>query len=226
MRFAAVTTAAARAASIGSALAVVVLTGCAADPPSAVVGVVASGCGARSVGSGAFVDDDLVLTSAHTLRGADSVTVDVAGRSLDAVIVAFDPDLDLAYLRVEATGASPSPLTVSDGDPASRATAWAVRDGQPVRLDVEVVRRIRLETEDVYVEGETVRPAYELRAVVEPGDSGGPVVADGDLIGVLWARSTQTPGLAYAIDAARGSTTIDEQVATGDLSAVDLDRCD
>ena len=197
--------------------------GCAADPPSAVVAVVATGCGDRTVGSGAFVDDDLVLTSAHTLRGADVVTVEVDGRSLDADVVAFDPQLDLAYVRVDARGIAP--LRVSAGDAGTRATAWAVRDGEPAGVAVEVVRRIRLETEDIYVEGETTRPAYELRADVEPGDSGGPVVADGVVIGVLWARSTRTPGLAYAIDVGRGSATIDAQVATGDLSAVDLARC-
>ena len=206
-------------------LAVVLLAGCAADPPSAVVGVVVSGCGAQSVGSGAFVDDDLVMTSAHTLRGAEVVTVEVDGRVLDAEIVAFDPDLDLAYVRV-GNGAASAPFRVADGDIGARATAWAVRDGEPVRLDVEVVRRIRLETEDIYVEGATVRPAYELRVDVEPGDSGGPVVVDGNVIGVLWARSTRTPGLAYAIDVVRGSATIDEQVTTGELGAVDLDRCD
>lgn len=197
--------------------------GCAADPPSAVVGVVVTGCGARTVGSGAFVDDDLVLTAAHTLRGAESVTVEAGGRRLDATIVAFDAELDLAYVRVD--GGTGAPLRVSDGDLGARATAWAVRDGEPVVLDVEVVRRIRLETEDIYVEGETVRPAYELRADVEPGDSGGPVVADGGVIGVLWARSTRTPGVAYAIDVGRGSATIDAQLSTGDLGAVDLDRC-
>ena len=149
----------------------------------------------------------------------------MAGRSLDGDVAAFDPDLDLAYVRVESSG-SVTPLAVTDGVVGTRATAWAVRDGEPVALEVEVVRRIRLETEDVYVEGETVRPAYELAAAVEPGDSGGPVVADGGVIGVLWARSTQTSGLAYAIDVNRGSATIDTQLATGDLSGVDLDRCE
>ena len=184
-----------------------------------------NGCGARTVGSGAFVDDDLVVTAAHTLRGADTVTVDVAGRKLDAEIVAFDPELDLAYLRVDGVGA-PRPMRVAAGDVGGRAAAWAVRDGEPVRLDVELVRRIRLETDDIYVEGETVRPAYELRADIEPGDSGGPVVADGDVIGVLWARSARTPGVAYAIDVARGAATIDAQLLSGDLGDVDLDRCD
>ena len=184
-----------------------------------------TGCGDRTVGSGAFVDDDLVITTAHTLRGADTVTIEAAGRTLDAEIVAFDPELDLAYVRVAASGAV-TPLRVADGDVGMRATAWAVRDDEPVALEVEVVRRIRLETEDIYVEGETVRPAYELRATVEPGDSGGPVVTDGRVIGVLWARSTRTPGLAYAIDVGRGSATIADQLTTGDLSDVDLARCE
>ncbi len=205
-----------------------VLPGCATDPPSGVVGVVVTGCGARTEGSGAFVDDDLVITTAHTLRGADTVVVDHGHRELAAEIVGFDPELDLAYLRVRPEGAV-RPMSVSSpADPvaAGRATAWAVRDGVPVALDVEVLRRIRLRTEDIYVEGDTTRPAFELRADIEPGDSGGPVVVGGDVIGVLWARSTRSLGRAYAIDVGRGSTTIDEQRSTGSLGDVDLTRCD
>ena len=200
--------------------------GCASDPPRAVVGVVADGCGPVSaVGTGVVVGDDLVATSAHTLRGADHIDVVAGGARYTAEVVGFDPDLDLAYL------AAPLPPGIAPLDVGTshegRATAWAFRGGSVVAVPVEIVRPIRLETEDIYVEGATVRPAYELHASIRPGDSGGPVVVDGAVVALVWARSTRDDVVAYAIDLARGRARIDEQRATGDLGDdVDLARCD
>jgi S1-C subfamily serine protease len=47
------------------------------------------------------------------------------------------------------------------------------------------------------------RPVLELRAAVRPGDSGAPLVGrDGTIAGVVFARSTERTGIAYAVDAA------------------------
>ena len=203
--------------------------GCAADPPSSVVGIVVDGCGSvRTTGSGVVVDDDLVLTSAHTLRGATSVVVEAGRERREASVVGFDPDLDLAYLRADLAGIRPTGIVrADDGEPGfDRARAWAVRDGTVVEIDVDVVRAIRLETEDIYVEGATVRPAFELRATLEPGDSGGPILTGDGVVGVLWARSTRNSDVAYAIDAARGTSRLDAQLVDADLGDVDLHRCD
>lgn len=202
-----------------------VVTACAPDPPSAIVGVVVEGCPpGRDTGSGALVDDGLVLTSAHTLRGAESVVVTRGDDEVPATIVGFDPNLDLAYLAVDLVG---EPLVVDSSglERGERGRAWVVRDGDAVPVDVVVERRVELHTEDIYVEGETVRPGLELAADIEPGDSGGVVVVDGEVVGVVWARSRRQPGRAYAIDPDRGGERIDEQYRTGDLGEVDLARC-
>jgi S1-C subfamily serine protease len=201
------------------------MTACAPDPPSAIVGVVVDGCppGLDS-GSGALVDHGLVLTSAHTLRGAESIVVTRDDTEAPATIVGFDPELDLAYLAVDIDG-EPLDVDSSGVEPGERGRAWVVRDGEAVPVDVVVDRRIRLETEDIYVEGDTVRPGLELTADIEPGDSGGVVLVDGDVVGVVWARSRHQPGRAYAIDPDRGGERIDEQRRSGDLGDVDLARC-
>ena len=87
-------------------------------------------------------------------------------------------------------------------------------------------RRLTINTEDIYVEGETARPGWELEAEIEPGDSGGAVIVDGEVIGVLWARSRKYPGRSYAIDPDRAGARIDEQLGSGRLGAdIDISRC-
>ena len=65
------------------------------------------------------------------------------------------------------------------------------RDGRVVTLPVVVRRPVRIKTEDIYIEGDTNRPGFELDADIESGDSGGPVLVDGKVVGVLWARSSK-----------------------------------
>jgi S1-C subfamily serine protease len=201
---------------------------CAPDPPSSVVGVTVSGCSlATERGSGVVVDDRLVLTSAHVLRGATSVTVAWPdGTSSEAEIVGFDPEMDLAFLATRTERATPLPVASAHVDDGDTGRAWVVRDGRAVPIDVRIRRRVQINTEDIYVEGETTRPGWELDADIRPGDSGGAVVVDGAVVGVLWARSRRFPGRAYAMDPARAGDRINRQLAAGTLGPdIDLSRC-
>jgi S1-C subfamily serine protease len=219
------------ATSVAAALAMVVATaGCANDPPSAVVGVDVAGCDPGvEHGSGMAVDVDgrtLVLTSAHVLRGAREITVTRGDERAAATIVAFDPDMDLAYLDVDGWS-FPRPWQVDSSgiDRGEDGSVYVVRDGRVVTLGVTVVRRVNIRTEDIYVDGETMRPGFELRVDIDPGDSGGAVVVDGAVTGVVWARSRRAVDRAYAIDPVRAGATVSEQLRTGRLGDVDLTRC-
>ena len=215
-----------RPAVWGVVAVALVATGCAPDPPDAIVKVEVLGCQpGTETGSGAFVGDDVVLTAAHTLRGAREITVSRGDQSVAAEIVAFDPDNDLAYLRADIDPHHPLTVDARPIIPGSRGSAWVVRDGEAVRLDVTVVRPIRINTEDIYIDALVTRPGIELEADIQPGDSGGPVIVDGSVIGVLWARSRNSELRAYAIDPDRGGELLEHQLATGDLGDVDITRC-
>jgi S1-C subfamily serine protease len=204
-----------RGATVAALAASLLFAACAPDPPSAVVGVRAEGCGTGPAeGTGAFVDDDLVLTAAHTVAGATSVEVVRDGVRQPAEIVGFDPDLDLAVLRTDdhirqsLTGDPPHPP--GRGTPA---VAYVVRDGRVIRLPLTIIRPVTIATTDIYREGATERPGFELAGWIVQGDSGAPVLVDGRLVGVVWARSNRALGRAYAIDAAAAPREV-----SGDLT--------
>ncbi len=213
--------------TLATMVALVALTGCAPDPPSGVIGLVIDSCDpGQDRGSGILIAPDLALTSAHVLAGARSIEIHHAGRSIEGHIVAFDPEMDLAYVAFDAVPDQPLTVESEHAQANDLATAYVVRRGDVVELPVRIVRRVRLRTEDIYVQGETLRPGFELEASIEPGDSGGAVVVDGRVVGVLWARSNQSSTRAYAIDAGRGSGLIDEQRATGVIGpGIDVTRC-
>jgi S1-C subfamily serine protease len=203
------------------------ITACASDPPAAIVGLAVTGCGTgEDHGTGTVVAPGLVLTAAHVVKGARTITVTSGDRNTAGEVVAFDPEMDLAYVRVDPGLAPPvaGGSTVVDDDTAG--VAYVVRHGVAQMIPVRVVRDITLDTEDIYIKGLTHRPAFELTADTEPGDSGGPVFVDGALVAVLSLRSGRDHTRAYAIDVARAGSLIRSQLATGTIDdTIDLTRC-
>jgi S1-C subfamily serine protease len=215
-------------------LAAVVIGACAPDPPSAIVGLSIQACdtGLES-GSGAFVAPGIVLTAAHVVAGAKTLTVEQpgSGRPMIGEIVGFDPINDLAYVGVDDRYAQHLAVATTSAASGDTGTAYVVRKGAVVALPIEIVRPVNIRTEDIYVDTMTNRPGFELLADIDAGDSGGVVVVGGRVVGVIWARSNLAPDRAYAMDFLAGSGIIDEQLATGVIgdnaagTPIDVARC-
>lgn len=218
-----------RAGTIAATAVFVMAVGasCAPDAPDAAVGLSVEACDPGiEVGSGMLIAPGLVLTAAHVVSGADAVTVHHRGRDLPGTVVGFDPNMDLAYLAVDALPTRFPDVDSADVARGAEGTAWVVRDGEVEAVPVTIRRSVRIRTEDIYIEGETLRPGFELDADIRAGDSGGAVVVDGRVVGVIWARSNKFDERAYAIDAVRAAELIDEQRRSGDLGDdIDITRC-
>lgn len=215
-----------RAAALlaGSLLAT---TACAPDPPASVVGIVVDSCGPGvETGSGIVVERGLALTSAHVVAGAEGITVHHGDRAVDGDIVAFDPEMDLAYVAFDGRAARTFPVDGEHVERGDGGIAYVVRDGEVVAVPVTIRRRVDIRTEDIYIEGETLRPGFELDADIRAGDSGAAVVVDGKVAGLIWARSNRLTERAYAMDPSRAGARIDRQLRTGELGDdVDITRC-
>jgi S1-C subfamily serine protease len=195
------------------------------------VGLTHTGCPPEtSHGSGIEIEPGVVLTAAHVLKGADEIVVGNADRTTTGRIIAFDPAMDLALVQLADPIGDAVPLAVlseiaEDDVEGVDGVAYVMRDGGIVEIPVTVRRKINLRTEDIYIDGEYDRPAWELEAATKAGDSGGAVVVDGHVVGVLSLRSNRYESRAYAIDPVRGGRTILAQRESGDLDGVDLTRC-
>ncbi len=211
------------AATLGGALLAVValsslgMVGAAAAPaPSigeiyreaspGVVRVISGESGLK--GSGFLVDaEGLIVTNAHVVGGAERVSVTVAGAPpREGEVVRLDAATDLALVRIEdASGLRPLALAtsrpVSVGDPV-------IAIGAPFGLDRSVSAGIvsGLARQIPGAGGGTITGAIQTDAALNPGNSGGPLLAsDGSVIGVtarIATRSGADEGVGFAIPAA------------------------
>jgi S1-C subfamily serine protease len=165
------------------------------------VEAVQSSCSMESSGSGWIEAQGVVVTNAHVVAGSSSVQViGQDDRTYSAAVVAFDPQRDVAVLRVpdlQAPVLRTGP-TLTAGAPAVVA---GYPGGGPYTLDSARVRgELTAEGTDIYQHGTVVRQVYSLRAVVRPGNSGGPLFDDqGEVVGMVFARSTTDDDTGYAL---------------------------
>jgi S1-C subfamily serine protease len=173
----------------------------AADPDvvqarDAVVRVLGTACGLGVEGSGWVAGPGLVVTNAHVVAGESDTTVTTqGGASLEATPVRYDPENDLALLRVDAT--LPSLELAPSPDSGIAAAVLGYPENGPYAVAPARMGETRdTISEDSYGSGPVRRPIASLRGSVRSGNSGGPIVDDrGRVLGTVFAATTTgTPG--------------------------------
>ena len=126
-------------------------------------------------------------------RGIRVATLD--GRLLDAVPVLFDPELDVALLHVTDLRLRALPLASDRSGPRQRGRDARLSERRALTvLAAAVAGRYPATGYDIYGEDQVRREILELRAAIERGDSGGPLIlADGTVGGVVFAEARPTP---------------------------------
>lgn len=177
-------------------------------------------CGRGMEGTGFVIADDRVLTNAHVVAGSSSTTVETETGTLDAEVVGYDAETDLAVLQVPGLDAP-----ALDFDPAAaRSGTDAIVAGFPLNGPFTVVparisTSVQLRGPDIYGEQTVQREVYTLRGVVRPGNSGGPLLAaDGRVIGVVFGTAPDVADVGYALT---GAEVQDELVAGRTDSSVE-----
>jgi S1-C subfamily serine protease len=191
-----------------------------------VVGTAPS-CGKVLEGSGFVFDKDKVMTNAHVVGGVSEPTVQVGGKGRlhDARVVLYDWKRDIAVLDVP--GLDVPPLHFITGSAHSRDDAIVAGFPENGAFDVRAAR-IRNEIEangpDIYHRGTVHRDVYSLYATVRQGNSGGPLLTrDGQVAGVVFAKSLDDANTGYALTAAEVAP--DAMAGSGADQRVDSQGC-
>jgi S1-C subfamily serine protease len=160
-------------------------------------------CGRIQDGSGFVAGVDEIVTNAHVVAGepAGHTQVQLAsGRFVPATVVAFDPERDVAVLRVDRLGEAPLPMAT--GAVGDKGAVFGHPGGstQLVVAPAAIAQEVNAVGRDLYDSKTIQRDVFVLAAELHPGDSGGPLVdQNGYVVGVAFAIAPDEPTTAYAL---------------------------
>ena len=144
----------------------------------------------QGAGSGVIISEDgYIITNNHVIEDASSITVTLrSGESYEATLVGTDAEVDIALIKIEATGLTTAVFGDSDtvevgdksvviGNPLG-TLGGSVTEGIVSALDRSIV-----------IDGKTMH-LMQTDAAINPGNSGGGVFnGQGELIGIVVAKS-------------------------------------
>jgi S1-C subfamily serine protease len=173
-------------------------------------------------GSGFLYAPGRVMTNAHVVAGVDKPVVLVGENEKPARVVYYNSKTDVAVLAVDGLS---GPYLRFDRHGQSREAAAVLGYPQDGPYNVQAARirgEQRLRSPDIYGNGTVVREVFSLRALVRPGNSGGPLVStSGRVLGLIFAASVTDGETGYALtatqvsDAAAAGLTHTGTVGTG-----------
>jgi Do/DeqQ family serine protease len=172
----------------------------------------------RGTGSGFVIKSDgLILTNAHVVEGADTVTVLLKdGRELRGRVLGADSLTDVAVIKVEANNL---PAVAMGNSESLRPGEWAIAIGNPLGLDntvtVGIISATGRRSSQVGVSDKRVG-FIQTDAAINPGNSGGPLLNQrGEVIGMNTAILSGAQGLGFAIPINTAQKIAEQLIAKG-----------
>lgn len=174
----------------------------------------------RGQGSGFVISSDgLILTNAHVVRGAQTVTVKLTDRrEFQAKVLGADSRTDVAVLRINAQNLP----TVRLGNPKNAQVGeWVLAIGSPFGFENTVTAGV-ISAKGRSLPDESMVPFLQTDVAVNPGNSGGPLFnTHGEVIGInsqIFSRTGGYQGLSFAIPIDLATRVKDQIVSTGRAS--------
>lgn len=183
-----------------------------------------SAYGAVSSGTGTGIilsADGYIVTNHHVIEGGTLLTVVLSsGQTYEAKLVGSDAQMDLAVLKVDATGLTPAQFGDSDAVKVGQA---AIAIGNPGGMDLSgtttygIISGINRSVEI----GNYRMNLLQTDASINPGNSGGSLLNQyGQVIGVTNAKLAATgyEGIGFAIPINEVKPIVEELIANGYVS--------
>ncbi|MBE3001840.1 MarP family serine protease [Nocardiopsis sp. HNM0947] len=187
----------------------------------------APSCQRRVEGTGFAYGDDRIMTNAHVVAGVtdDLRVVTRDGHQLDATLVLFDAEQDLAVLRVPDLDLEPLEFDHEADQGSDAVVAGFPRNSGFTAVPARIRAQQMAQGPDFYHETQVSREIYQVRAVVRPGNSGGPLLApDGSVYGVVFAAATNEDETGYVLTADEVADNAREGLEND--AEVSAERCD
>ncbi|MEH1833237.1 MAG: HhoA/HhoB/HtrA family serine endopeptidase [Nostoc sp.] len=172
----------------------------------------------RGTGSGFIISaDGRILTNAHVVDGADTVTVTLKdGRSFKGKVLGKDELTDVAVVKIQADNL---PLVALGNSDKLQPGEWAIAIGNPLGLDNTVTTGIISATgrSSNQIGAPDKRVEYiQTDAAINPGNSGGPLLNfRGEVIAMNTAIIQGAQGLGFAIPINTAQRISSQLIATG-----------
>jgi Do/DeqQ family serine protease len=172
----------------------------------------------RGTGSGFIISKDgRIITNAHVVAGADTVTVRLKdGRSFKGKVLGKDELTDVAVVKIQGDNLPSVALGNSD---ALQPGQWAIAIGNPLGLDNTVTAGIISGTgrSSRDIGGPDRRVEYiQTDAAINPGNSGGPLLNErGEVIGMNTAIIQGAQGLGFAVPINTAQKVATQLASTG-----------
>jgi len=175
------------------------------------------------LGSGMiYRSDGLILTNAHVVAGADTVTVKLGDERefKNAKVLGTDERTDVAVVKINATNLP----TVKLGDSSAvRVGDWAIAVGNPFGLEHTLtVGVISAKTREVPLNQRSPGDYLQTDASINPGNSGGPLLdINGRVIGInnaIFSESGGNIGIGFAIPINTAREIADELIKSGKIT--------
>lgn len=168
---------------------------------NAIVEIEGRTCGGVGVGSGFVAKNNVVITNAHVVAGMRHPYIKDANGRHRAEVIGFNSDLDIAVLRTGGLAGNPVPLAIGIVPTETQAIAVGYPGGESQTVSPAVIVELfTANSRNIYNESTARRQLYTIKADIEPGNSGGPLLdKSGSVIGVIFAKSTTYNQVGYAI---------------------------
>ncbi len=189
---------------------------------------VAPSCSRSIEGSGFVISPDHILTNAHVVAGVtnrQTVTTE-SGVTLPATVVFYDPQVDVAILYVPQLDLSPLRFSGQANPGDSAVVAGYPLDAPSLQTAPARIGDIQdAQGPNIYDTSTVTRQIYEIRAVVQSGNSGGPLLSPaGTVDGVVFAAAVGVSDTGFALTAAE--VTNDASAGANLTAPVSTGACD
>jgi S1-C subfamily serine protease len=180
----------------------------------------ARSCSRALEGTGFVIAPQRVITNAHVVAGTDRVQVETIDGTLDATVVNYDPQTDIAILRVPGLRAPVLQLAAKQANTGTNGLVLGYPlDGPYTASAARVRERIHLRGPDIYNASTVVRNVYTVRAVVRSGNSGGPLLdGSGQVLGLVFGAAVDNDETGFVLT----DDEITDDVATASSRTVEV----